>query len=108
MAHVAHQALLGYDPEAILKDGCPECERRANSGLRGILELDANNLNRLWRRMLNERMSFQVNDQHQDKWGRYRSACEQQAGEQLYLLGVLEEKRRNPSDTWDPDRFDVS
>jgi len=104
--HVAHEALPGYDPEAILKDGCPECEGRADAGLRGILQLDANNLNRLWRRMLNEQMTFKVSDQHREEWGYYRSQCEVRAGETLYLLGVLEERRRNPNDTWDPNRFE--
>lgn len=101
--HAPHHSLPGYDPEAILYDGCEECEARV--GMNGLLKLDANNLNLLWRRMLNERMHFKVDESHQRKWGGYRSNAERTLGETMYLLGVLDERRRNPNDTWDAGRF---
>lgn len=50
-AHSNHARLDGF-PDAVLYDGCRECERRALGGLESLLELDVANLDRLWKLML--------------------------------------------------------
>jgi hypothetical protein len=87
-SHVYHGDLPGYDPEAILHDGCPECDDRAKRGLDGLCELDHGNFVLLWRRMLNTEYSRGGGDDA----GRYRSDCERRLGHQLYLMGVLLER----------------
>lgn len=44
MTHAHHEALPGYSPNAILHEGCAECESRAN--LNGLLHLDWRNARR--------------------------------------------------------------
>jgi hypothetical protein len=99
MSHCYHPELTGYDPEAILHDGCPRCEERSSKGLSGLLELDSGNLDLLWRRCLTTEYGGEKKD---PEAGRYRSNCEARLGHQLYLVGVL---LQNYEDVWQLDRF---
>jgi hypothetical protein len=51
VSHAHHEALPGYDERHVLHDGCGECEERSRAGLRGLLNLDREKLNLLFRRM---------------------------------------------------------
>jgi hypothetical protein len=93
--HDLHDTLPGYDPEAILFDGCERCEKRAAKGVAGLLELDQGNLDLLWRRCLNTEYSGSNGGMEA---GEYRSRAEHQLGHNLYLIGVLE-------NVWNPERF---
>lgn len=99
--HDYHPGLEKYDPDAILQDGCEECEARAGKGLGGLLELDLGNLDLLWRRCLTTEYGGKKSD---PEAGRYRSDCEARLGHQLYLVGVL---LQNHEDVWQLDRFAV-
>jgi hypothetical protein len=98
--HDFHPGLLGYDPDAILHDGCEECEARALKGVAGLLELDAGNLDLLWRRVVNTEYGgkSEPNDA-----GEYRSDCESRLGHHLYFIGILLE--RCGEDVWHLERF---
>lgn len=74
------------DEEAILQDGCEECEERSRSGLAGLLHLDDVSLDILWRRMLNTEYGGAVTP---NVAGRYRNETEARLGHQLYLVGCL-------------------
>ncbi len=100
--HDIHDALPGDDPDAILYDGCGECEERAATGLYGLCHLDSHNLPLLWNRMLNERMGGAG-------WpsaGYYRSNAERTLGESLYLMGVLDQRGMLHDAAFSPGRFD--
>ena len=99
MSHLYHNDLEGYDPDAILHDGCPRCEERGNAGIRGLLQLDGYNLELLWRRCLNDEYAGQNGG---EEAGYYRSKAERTLGHQLYLIGVL---LQNREDVWHPERF---
>lgn len=43
MSHAYHEGLPHYNPDALLHDGCPECEERAAEGIGAINSMD-------WRR----------------------------------------------------------
>ena len=105
MSHDYHGDLDGF-PDAILYDGCEECEARAEKGLSGLLDLDSANLGLLWRRCVNEEYGGSV---EQNDAGRYRSACEAKLGWQLYLVGVLTERFENEAELdkrpWRLSRF---
>lgn len=47
-AHDHHPSLPNYDSRFVLQDGCEECERRSADGLAGLLELDHENLPRIF------------------------------------------------------------
>jgi hypothetical protein len=99
--HCYHGGLPGYDPEAILHDGCEECEERASAGVSGMLALDQTNLDLLWRRCLNSEYSQGGGG---EEAGEYRSNCEARLGHQLYLFGVLSERSEREA-AWHPERF---
>lgn len=96
MTHDHHAGLPGYDEEAVLTDGCAECEERSRAGLEGLLALDRHNVNRLWLRCLDTELG-----RGSDK---YRSHCEARLGHQLYLVGVF---LQGYEDVWRADRFPV-
>lgn len=98
--HDYHPGLPGYDPDAILHDGCGECEERSSEAVSGLLELDDKNIDLLWRRVLNTEYGGQV---EANDAGRYRSNCEARLGHTLYLIGVLLE--RSSERVWHFDRF---
>lgn len=100
MMHDHHGSLPGYNPNAILHDGCGECEARAAKGVGGLLELDANNLDLLWQRVLNTEYGGKT---AQNDAGEYRSDCEARLGHHLYFIGILLE--RCGEDVWHLDRF---
>ena len=101
MMHDYHPGLPGYNEDAILHDGCEECEARSSKGVAGLLDLDYGNLNLLWRRCLNTEYGGPTQDEDA---GRYRSDCEARLGHQLYLSSVL---RQNYEDAWQLERFAV-
>ena len=49
-AHVYHEGLPNYHPDAILQDGCPECESRA--GIHGLTHLDHRNAHEVVQRAI--------------------------------------------------------
>lgn len=98
--HVYHNALEGYREDAILFDGCPVCEARADAGLEGLLLLDPPQINTLWNRMLNVHYGGK---RRRPEDGQYRSIAEARLGRQLYLLGIIFE--RTGEGEWNPDRF---
>jgi hypothetical protein len=51
MMHAYHEALPGFDPEAIWHDGCEECEYRGGQSFEVQLAyLDSDNVRRAWER----------------------------------------------------------
>lgn len=50
MMHAYHEALPGYSPNAILHEGCEECESRSNAN--GLLSLDWKNSRRVVERAI--------------------------------------------------------
>lgn len=104
MVHDYHPSLEGYDPAGILFDGCGECEARSQKGIKGLLDLDASNIELLWRRCLNTSYGgLRSHSLGGEEAGRYRSGCEARLGHQLYLIGVLLE--RQGRDIWKPGSF---
>jgi len=100
MTHDYHPGLPGYDPDAILHDGCGECEVRSGRGVAGLLELDARNIELLWWRVVNTEYGGKTEP---NEAGEYRSDCESRLGHQLYFIGVLLE--RLGEDVWQLNRF---
>lgn len=103
MVHVYHPGLDGYDPEAILFDGCEECEERSKKGVKGLLELDSTNIELLWRRCLNT--SYGGRSFGSEEAGKYRSDCEARLGNELYLIGVLLQRHHDPT-FFKPESFE--
>lgn len=76
--------LIGPDPEeAILYDGCAECEGRAESLFLLVSGLDRVNLHRLWAKM---------KEVERDGEDDYRTFAEAKAGRHLYAAALLMER----------------
>lgn len=79
MSHVYHE---GPD-DAVLYDGCDECEKRSKS-IEGLLGLDSTNLRILVDRMIGVELSSDRDH--------YRTRAESRAGRILYYVYVLVER----------------
>jgi len=80
MSHDLHD---GPD-DAVLYDGCAECDSRADQGIAGILNLDAQNVARLSSRMQAVEYGHGV--------AAYRSHNEARLGRELYYVSLLLER----------------
>lgn len=77
MSHDIHN---GPD-DAVLYDGCAECDDRADMGMAGILYLDARNVARLASRMQAVEYGHGADS--------YRSRNEARLGRELYYVSLL-------------------
>ncbi len=93
--HVYHQGLPGYNANAVLQDGCPECEDRSKRGLDGFLELDEGNSRKLWYLMVRSEWGGSE-DNH-----RAVSACDARMSKALYRVAVMLERYSNVK-PWNP------
>jgi hypothetical protein len=89
-AHVYH-GNLGMPEGTLFYDGCPECEKRAEGGVRGLLTQDIDRVHAMWDRM--------VSEERGDGEDGFRSECERKIGRDLYAFGVLLE-RDGHRDPW--------
>ena len=81
--HAYHNGLARYDERNVWHDGCPECERRADAGLPGVLLLDTDNLRQLWHDALN---AHGAQGRSPD---RELSQCDAKAMQTIYHASVL-------------------
>lgn len=91
MTHAHHESLPDYNPDAVLQDGCPECERRAEQGLAGLLELDSERVAKLWRMMLARDRGWEIADLNTES-GQVEgpgSVCDAKLCTILYRIAVL-------------------
>lgn len=79
MSHDYHQGA----EDAILYDGCAECDARAKNPMVGLLNLDEERFETLWRRML----AVEDNDSTY-----YRSGNEAALGKHLNYVRILIER----------------
>lgn len=101
MAVHTHHLLDDHDQDAVLWDGCEECEERSRKGVSGLLKLDGGNLELLWRRCLNTEYGGPDLTGGAEA-GEYRSEAESRLGHELYLIGCLLQRSE---DVWHPERF---
>jgi hypothetical protein len=81
MSHDYHEG----PEDAVLYDGCDECDHRAANPLDGLLTLDGQNMERLLGRVLSVEYGLGPAD-------RYRTGNEARLGHALYRLLVLAER----------------
>lgn len=79
MSHVEHTSLPSYSATFVLQDGCPTCEKRAES-LEGLHHLDPERLTRLWVKMISREF---------DRYPVQMSKADDKACRLLYSVGVL-------------------
>ena len=70
--------------DAILYDGCDECDHRASEGIAGALHMDPITFSRMWSRM----MSVERGEDRDS----YRTDNEARVGKQLYYMSLLVER----------------
>lgn len=85
--HDYHEGLDGYHADAVLQDGCGECDARARKGLEGLLDLDHVRLPKLWDLMVATRWGGST-----DVHARARSINDALATRQLYAMALLLER----------------
>jgi hypothetical protein len=96
--HVYHDD-LGCPEGTILYDGCDECETRSKQGIGGLLLLDQDRVETLWRRMImTERRDAEVaatSAAYPVRRG-YLTDAEGRIGKSLYHLAILLERAGDP------------
>jgi hypothetical protein len=90
VTHDYHEGLPTYNAEAVLQEGCGECEYRANSGTAGLLSLDINNFARLWDRAIQLESSVPFSgDESSLHVSRTTNAAEREALRTVWQMALL-------------------
>lgn len=108
MGGMAHEYHGDLGPEGtIFFDGCPVCEERAATGIEGLLNLDTERAEAIWRRMLVTERGHRAGIEDLPDYGvqkGYLSNGEARVGKQLYYLALMLE-RSGDSSAWSPGKF---
>ena len=93
MTHRYHpDPAMGDHPDAIVFDGCAECEARADLGIQGLVYYDRETFDRLWNRML---------DVEKDDLEGHRNKTEQKLCRSLYCMALLMGRYMPGSTPWE-------